>query len=48
MIKAGYMPENPDASQMEWLTKAVGTVQESLQYAAQVPDALKLFFTDDV
>lgn len=48
LVKAGYLSENPSADEMEWLEKAVGVVQDSLQYVGQIAKALELFYTDDV
>ncbi|MDW7649939.1 MAG: glutamate--tRNA ligase [Bacillota bacterium] len=46
--RAGLLSETPSADSMSWLKQVVATVQEKLEYAAQAPDVISVFFGDTV
>ena len=48
MVQAGYMTGDEDYEKSCWLDAVIKTAQNQVDYAAQVPDAVKLYFNDAV
>lgn len=48
MIAAGYMDGKETGERLEWLKKVVRTSREHVCYGAQIPDYVKMYFTDSV
>ncbi len=46
--KAGYIPDKPDASTMEWVTALVGLYQEQMNCAAEIVELSALFFKEQL
>lgn len=45
--QAGFVSEEIDDGQRQWLMTMVDALREHLQYGAQIVDAAKIFFSDD-
>jgi len=48
MIKAGFMTGKENFEKTCWLEAVIKTAQNQVDYAAQVPEAVKLYFNDNV
>ena len=48
MIAVGYMDGKETGERLEWLKKVVRTSREHVCYGAQIPDYVKMYFTDSV
>lgn len=48
LAEAGLFEEDPSAERLAWLKEALVTAQEKLEYLAQVPGLLRVFFGEDV
>ncbi|NLM51900.1 MAG: glutamate--tRNA ligase [Firmicutes bacterium] len=46
--RAGLMAEEVTAADLSWLEQAVAAVQEKMEYAAQAPELMRVFFGDTV
>lgn len=46
LIKAGRIPENPDAKTIEWARILIGLYHDQMSYAAQVVEESAVFFTE--
>ena len=46
LIKAGRIPENPDAKTIEWARTLIGLYHDQMSYAAQVVEESAVFFTE--
>lgn len=47
MVKAGYMTGDETGEKLDWLKRVVATAQTQVDYGAQVPEKVALYFTDD-
>jgi nondiscriminating glutamyl-tRNA synthetase len=47
MIEAGYMTGEETGERLEWLRKVIATAQTQVDYGAQIPEKVALYFTDD-
>lgn len=47
MIEAGYMTGTETGEKLAWLEKVVATAQTQVEYGAQIPQAVALYFQDD-
>ena len=47
MVKAGYMTGDESGEKLDWLKRVVATAQTQVDYGAQVPEKVALYFTDD-
>ena len=47
MEKAGYLNGQEDAAQKEWLRRVILTAKNHVDFGAQVPQVLGLYFTDE-
>lgn len=45
---AGYVSEDPDSQEMDWVTRLVGLYHDEMSYGAEIVDLCQLFFTDEV
>ena len=45
---AGLVAEPPDEERLAWLQQVVATAQDKLEYAAQAPDLLAVFFGESI
>src|SRR5690606_21191732 len=46
--RAGRIPDELDASTLEWVTALVGLYQEQLNFAAEIVELSEMFFADSV
>ena len=47
MKEAGYMTGDEDGAKLEWLKKVVATAQTQIDYGAQIPEKVSMYFSDD-
>ena len=47
MIKKGFINGEEYGDKLEWLKDVVATAQQHVSYAAQVPDDVAMYFTDN-
>lgn len=47
MIKAGYMTGAETGTQAQWLKKVIATAKSHVDYGAQAPQVLSLYFSDE-
>jgi nondiscriminating glutamyl-tRNA synthetase len=48
MIRAGYMTGSETGEKLAWLERVVATAQTQVDYGAQVPEKVAMYFTDEV
>lgn len=48
LVEKGWLPEELNADQEEWLTKVVSLYQEQMGYAAEIVDHAALFFEEEL
>ncbi|MCH3950891.1 MAG: glutamate--tRNA ligase [Acidaminococcus sp.] len=47
MVQAGYMTGNETGEKLDWLKRVVATAQTQVEYGAQVPEKVAMYFSDD-
>ena len=47
MIEKGFINGEEYGDKLEWLKDVVATAQQHVSYAAQVPDDVAMYFTDN-
>jgi nondiscriminating glutamyl-tRNA synthetase len=47
MKEAGYMTGTEEGGQLEWLKKVVATAQNQVDYGAQIPEKVAMYFSDE-
>lgn len=47
-INSGYLKDEPDAEQFEWLKKVVLSLRDGISYIAELKDKVGIYFNDDV
>jgi nondiscriminating glutamyl-tRNA synthetase len=47
MKQAGYMDGTEDGEKLEWLKKVVATAQTQIDYGAQIPEKVAMYFSDE-
>ena len=47
MKEAGYMTGDEDGEKLEWLKKVAATAQTQIDYGAQIPEKVSMYFSDD-
>ena len=47
MKEAGYMTGDEEGEKLEWLKKVVATAQTQIDYGAQIPEKVSMYFSDD-
>ena len=47
MKEAGYMTGDEDGEKLEWLKKVAATAQTQIDYGAQIPEKVFMYFSDD-
>ncbi len=46
LIKAGNLPENPDAKTVEWARKLISVYKQQMSYMAQINEMADVFFNE--
>lgn len=47
MVEAGYMTGEETGTKLEWLKKVIATSKEHVSYAAQIPECVAMYFSDE-
>ena len=47
MEEAGYMTGSEEGAQLEWLKRVAATAQTQVDYGAQIPEKVAMYFSDD-
>lgn len=47
MVAAGYMTGDECGEKLEWLKRVVATAKEHVAFAAQIPECVAMYFSDE-